>query len=110
MNRKELQTGKPEWKTIGTWIAIVGGIVGVLTFYSNRTDKLREMRQKSIETRPILEVKQAHYGWRSQSNDAEDDTADMTTIANIGNRVAGKVSIEIDGKESPIPDIAPGES
>ncbi len=98
-----------EWKTIATWISLVGCVVGVATLYYARRDKGKE---EAVD-RPILVIKGGRLSGRGETgiNGAmtESDEA-VLTIANEGKSIAGNIEIEIDGKKTPVFDIGPGDS
>jgi len=100
-----------------SWIAIIGVIISVLTFFYSRRDKAKEEQEKTAENRPIVSIRDGHLVSREFFG-GEDSAIAQFTLVNNGNRVAAATSITLtqgvvlqDGFSSQVlvADIAPNQ-
>jgi hypothetical protein len=103
-------------KSVG-WLAVIGVIIWVLSFFYSRRDKAREEQEKTAENRPTVSIRNGKLVSREIFN-GEDSAVAQFTLVNNGNRVAAGTSITLtkgivlqDGfsLHVPVADIAPND-
>jgi hypothetical protein len=106
-----------------SWLAVIGVVVTVLTFYYNRRDKAQEEREKAATERPILSVQEGQLISRRIGSDislskwGSNYATGALTVVSHGNRIASNATIVVGPDNAlsrlfPIPlgDIAPNQS
>jgi len=85
---------------ITTWLAVVGAVVTVLSFYYSRRDKAEEEREKATTERPILSIQEGQLVSRRVGSELDfanqpgpDIATGLLTIVNHGNHIASNAIV-----------------